>query len=966
MTPGVGAGHVWSTPTGALWGKTREADSWLPLWRHLEDASYVAGLLWDHWLPASVKEHISAALPDGLADGRILLTWLAGIHDIGKATPAFQVKAQVPAPHLTNHLRDLGFDLDVPLADTSHAPHGALGYVLLMEWLEATYSLQGIAARRAAASLAVAVGAHHGTMFGPADLEKVGTTRSYRGRSPAWQSARAELLGGMAAATGAADRLPSWLARPLPPTVQAELAAAVVAADWLASDEHRFPYDDRPLDGDEGDEVGWERLGLPRPWRPAPPARDAASLLAERFPALAGCAPTPIQRAAAEAAWAAERAPLILLEADMGSGKTEAGLAAAEILAHRFGQGGVFVALPTMATSDAMFARVRSWIDQLPTGESDGASLAMFLAHGKAGLNDAYRGLPDDQRIAGVYDDEADAYSTERAERRAIATVNAWTHGRRRGVLAPFVVGTIDQILFGALRSKHLALRHLALAGKVVVIDEVHAADTYMREYLTSALAWLGAYGTPVVLMSATLPPAQRAQLVAAYAEGFGHRPGAAPTLPTYALADPTGYPRTLLFDGRPREIDTAQTTSRPRTVSVEEHPDDLDHLVATLRDELADGGCVAVIRNTVRRAQEAWAALRTALPDTEVVLAHSRFLAVDRARREADLRERLGRDGSTTDGTRPARMIVVGTQVLEQSLDIDVDLMVSDLAPVDLLLQRVGRLHRHPRGETESARPARLRSPRLLLVGADWSATPVAADPGSRQVYGDAALLRAAATLRAHGDQIVLAQDIPRLVDAAYDPTLAPPNGWGDAWATAEDADNKRVQCAISRAADFRLSGFAKGSRLRNAGGMLADCGFFEHGDPDDGSRGRSQVRDSEDSIEVLVVRRVDGVIRPMSGAGLPDDTVLATDFPPEPRIARVLAGCTVRLPSWTIVRDPDAVIRALENTSFAGWQQDCPWLQGQLVLVLDEQGRARVADLDLAYDPDTGLTVSTHREDA
>lgn len=743
--------------------------------------------------------------------------------------------------------------------------------------------------------------------------------------------------------------------------MQALLAAGVVAADWLASDEHRFPYDDRPSGAPD-----WERLGLPRPWCPSPPPRKAAGLLAARFPALAGFAPTPIQRAAAEAAWAAERPPLILLEAEMGSGKTEAGLAAAEILAHRFGQGGLFLALPTMATSDAMFARVRSWIDHLPVDEAEGASLAMFLAHGKAGLNDAYRGLPDDQRIAGVYDDEGSADPADRALRHAVATVNAWTRGRRRGVLAPFVVGTIDQVLFGALRSKHLALRHLALAGKVVVIDEVHAADTYMREYLKSALAWLGAYGTPVVLMSATLPPAQRAELVAAYAEGVARRPSDQPAVPAYELSDHAGYPRTLLFDGHLREIPTEQTTSRPRTITVEEHPDDLDHLVCTLRDELAGGGCVAVIRNTVRRAQEAWTALRAALPETEIVLAHSRFLAVDRARREAGLRDRLGRTGSIAEGTRPQRLIVVGTQVLEQSLDIDVDLMVSDLAPVDLLLQRVGRLHRHPRGEAEAERPPRLRSPRLLLVGADWSATPVAADRGSRQVYGAAGLLRAAATLRAHGRLIRLAQDIPRLVDAAYDTTLTPPDGWANAWADAEAADDKQAQRAQARAADFRLSGFAKGSRLRKRGGLLAECGFFEHGDPDDGNGGRSQVRDSEDSIEVVVVRSVDGVIRPMPGAGLPDDTVLATDFPPEPRIARTLAGCTVRLPSWTTVRDLDAIIRALEDTSFVGWQQECPWLQGQLVLVLDEHGQARVADLDLSYDPDMGLTVTTHREDA
>ncbi|MCA0437742.1 MAG: CRISPR-associated helicase Cas3' [Austwickia sp.] len=955
--------HNWRTPLVVLWGKTGDGDTWLPLWQHLEDAAAVAGLLWDHWLPDSAKDHIAAALPGGHDDGRILLTWLAGVHDIGKATPAFQIKADRTSRHLSDRVRDAGFDLNVPLSEAHRAPHGALSHVLLVHWLTIRFGLSGRLPRRAARALAALVGAHHGVLPSVTDRQRLENATSYRGRSPLWEVARRELLDGMAEATGAASRLPSWLERPLPPTVQSLLAAAVVVADWLASDAARFPYVDRP-----SGPPTWDQLGLPRPWRASQPPRDAAALLRERFPTLAGLpgyAPTPIQRTAVEAAWAADRPPLILLEAEMGSGKTEAGLATAQVLAHRFGQGGVFIALPTMATSDAMFARVRSWIDQLPaTGEH--ADLALFLAHGKAGLNDDYRGLPQDDQVAEVYDDAA-GHRNDKALRHAVAVVNSWTRGRRRGLLAPFVVGTIDQVLFGALRSKHLPLRHLAIAGKVVVIDEVHSADTYMREYLRSILAWLGAYGTPVVLMSATLPPAQRAELLNAYAQGAAQCPTPGPTLSTYELIEPSGYPRTMLLDSTLREIPTEQTSQRPRQVTIEEHPDELHDLAARLREDLVDGGCVAIIRNTVARAQETWRALREALPEVEVVLAHSRFLAVDRARREADLRTRLGRTSSVSIGTRPHRLIVVGTQVLEQSLDIDVDLMVSDLCPVDLLLQRMGRLHRHPRGAGESDRPPRLRAPRLLLTGAEWSSTPVVAVSGSRKVYGEAALLAAAATLRRHGLSIRLPEDIAPLVDAAYDSEFTPPTGWDQRWAAAEAAQSQRDLRAQSRAKDFRLSGFGASEPLLKGGGLLADCGFFDPGDPDDSNGGRSQVRDSEDSLEVIVVRRLGTAIRPMPGVGLPDDLDLNPNFPPEPRIARALAGCTVRLPAWTTVANLDAVIAALEDDAgFAGWQQDCPWLQGQLVLALDEDGHARVADLDLSYDPDVGLTVTTHREES
>ncbi len=370
-------------------GKTNPGqDSWLPLWRHLEDATHVAELLWDNWLPTAIKNTIAAALPGGSADGKILLSWLAGIHDIGKATPAFAIKAA----DMTGRLHAAGLDLNVPLSETRTAPHGALGYLILRNWLEEKFA----ATPRASAALAVPVGAHHGTLPNSGELEALRQRPDYLG-GPAWEQARKEILNHITALTGADKRLNDWLSRPLPATVQALAASTVVVADWLASDEGRFGYGDR-----SNCEINWELLALPTPWKPIKPPPNPRDLLTQRFPALAEYEPTPTQTAAIHAAWAAKRPPLIILEAEMGSGKTEAGLAAAEILAYRFGMQGVFMALPTMATSDAMFGRVRAWIDSLP---GNGA-LSMFLAHAKAGLNDEYQGLADDRWITEVHDDD--------------------------------------------------------------------------------------------------------------------------------------------------------------------------------------------------------------------------------------------------------------------------------------------------------------------------------------------------------------------------------------------------------------------------------------------------------------------------------------------------------------------------------------------------------------------------------
>lgn len=934
----------WSPEVAAVWGKTSPDDDCLPLWRHLEDSAEVAGLLWDHWVPPAVKRTIALGVPGGEPAARRLVVLLASLHDIGKMTPAFQVKA----PGLLGRLLDLGLNCDVTLPETREAPHGALGYVIVRDWLKQMAPAgDGPESRRrsfAASALAAIVGAHHGTLLPQGG--NLGKKPHLFGNS-GWRAARAELMGVMTQRAGAEADLERWLVEPISPQAQAHLAALVVVADWLASDTSRFPYADRPFDV-----PAWEDLTLPTPWQPSWGQKSADDLIARRFPKLRNFDPTPIQRGAIEAATTVERPPLILLESDMGSGKTEAGLLAAEVLASRFGLGGVFVALPTMATSDGMFSRVLEWIEHL-----DVPVAPMFLAHGKAGLNDEYRLLPDDASIEGIHDDAA---SPATGSPRGHAAVNAWTRGRRKGVLAPFVVGTIDQVLYGALRSKHLSLRHLALAGKVVVIDEVHAADAYMREYLHRILEWLGAFGTPCVLMSATLPVAQRRSLLEAYARGAQSLGcDMSDVVASSPSIEADAYPRVTMLDSSVRSVQVDQAPPRRRRVRLAELDDEPDSLVAVLTESLAAGGCAAVLRNTVDRAQKTWELLRDAFPDTEVVLLHSRFLSIDRARREHDLRSRLGRGASVASGSRPNRLIVVGTQVLEQSLDIDVDVMVTDLAPVDLLLQRIGRLHRHQRGAGEWDRPAALREAVCHVVAGDWHTTPIEPDGGSRRVYGAAALFRSASVLQAHGATVTLPDDIPKLVETAYSPDLTAPPGWESAWNAAEQRAAERVVLARSNAATFLLGNTAISS------GLLEKSGYFEPGEPDDGNGGRRQVRDSEDSLEVIVVQRANGELHGMPGSGLPENTVITTDFEPDAWIARRLASSTVRLPAWSTRAYLDDVIAHLELNAFAGWQQS-RWLEGQLVLVLDEELRANVGPLTVQYDQNRGLMVSVVKDES
>lgn len=908
----------WSSTVQSIWAKLDPAtQSWMPLVQHLEDVAGMAAHLHEHFLPPSTRALLSQSLGIPDYEVRVLASWLAGLHDVCKATPEFASQAMAVSPSVVGNMRDQGLAMH---AFTEKFGHATLGQIVVKTWLQDTYGAES----RTADSYACIIGGHHGT--NPTDSALIaGEDRPANLGTGSWAAVRDELLVGIAHLTNADRYLATWATRKLPLSAQVLLSAIVIMADWMASNQELFPY----LGGDgEGERVAHAAslLGLPSPWTPTVPHDDSTGLLHRRFPALAADSARGVQAALVDAARACPEPGLFIVEAPMGVGKTEAALMAAEILAARFGCGGVFLGLPTMATANPMFARTLAWLSTALG--TDDASVA--LAHGKAGLNDHYTGLPWSGQ---VYDDEN--------PHAGQAVVNSWLAGRKRAGLASFVVGTIDQGLFAGLKAKHLALRHLALAGKVVIIDEAHAADQYMRHYLRRLLCWLGAYRTPVILMSATLPPDQRDDYVKAYAEGRGDR-----TPPSTDRRDT--YPRITSYPS-PSEHPVA-TENRSSHVSLQRISDEPDAVRTLIEELLSGGGCVGVLCNTVTRAQEMYRVLRSAFGD-DVELAHSRFLAPDRARHEASLVERLGRAG-----TRPDRLIVVGTQVLEQSLDIDFDALVTDLAPADLVLQRIGRLHRH-----ERLRPPPMADPVVYLRGvADWEATVPVSVPGSRAIYGPAAMLRAAAVLQGRV-RLTLPADIPTIVRLAYDPELTPPAGWEVEWASAEQRAVTDAERTKARAEAYLLEKPGKRATLVGWIDVVAP-------DPDSSEeQGRSQVRDSDDSLEVIGLFvdadstvRLPSTLKKHAAAQVP--TVLAKGVESDESIARAMAGCTLPLPlTMCNPRDLNDVIKALERTiDYSGWQQS-PWLKGQLAIPFDSDGNARVARFNLHYDPHEGLTVTT-----
>jgi hypothetical protein len=392
------------------------------------------------------------------------------------------------------------------------------------------------------------------------------------------------------------------------------------------------------------------------------------------------------------------------------------------------------------------------------------------------------------------------------------------------------------------------------------------------------------------------------------------------------------------------------QPSSRRLDVKVGQLPDDVGALADTLAGALEHGGCALVVCNTVGRALDAAAALQDVFGVEQVTLTHARFLAADRAARDVDLLDRFGSPGclASRGTTRPRRHVVVATQVVEQSLDVDFDVLVTDLAPVDLVLQRMGRMHRHVR-----PRPEGLSVPWCYLRGVGDITQDQAPefDRGSVAVYGTDALLRAAVTMApAVGGQVSLPDDIPVMVERAYSENITVPTGWAD---VAEDAAAKAAKAMSRRRASAEVFQLAA-PRVA----PKAVIGWIEGnvGEADDGPKGQAQVRDGQVGLECLAVwtdERGRWVTPPWLPGGL---RVIPVDRAPDLELQHLMAGCSLRLP------------RQLSNAGCEDelWEQTPPaWEMAYDIyrlpaLVLDAQGRAHVDGFDIHYSPERGLEVS------
>ena len=919
-----------SEQANSLWAKSGEGAQggpYLRLPQHLIDTACVAEWLWNHWVSGSLKQTLSKRWRLNAEQVRRLYCFLAGTHDVGKATVSFQLQV-APRPGgelLLAPLRDAGLPLDWPPGEgpARKFPHGMASALLLRLWLAG----QGMDRMQRVAVSSV-VDAHHGFPSDPKVLAIF--AEAITDRSTPFDEIATELFDSMAELTNVKEVLEELDCQPVPVADALQLMTGlVIMADWIASNEQAFPYD--ALYQQEhrlAEAVAF--IQLPAPWAPLAPAGDAAELYQQTFAWSEGVTPRPVQSAAVAAAQSASGPLLMIIEAPTGEGKTEAGLAAAHILGEKSSAQGVFFAAPTMSTANGLFDRTVQWARR---SSRQGEVASMYLAHSKNRLVKTFEAM----RFAGINEDGSD---TEHQQRAGSVVATQWLSGSKTGLLSDFVVGTIDQVLMMALQARFSMLRHVGLAGKIIIIDEVHAYDAYMSQYLYRALEWLSRYGVSVILMSATLPPEQRKRLAAAYASQIiGEVDDAVAQLESDA------YPLISVVDAdgvRTTEVPQRPTDAEMQLTRID---DSLSTLSTTVQEQLSDGGIGLVICNTVARAQEAYRELAGHFPG-EVELHHAAFIAAHRSEKEDILRGALGPTARRGE-LRPWRKIVVATQVAEQSLDIDADMLITDIAPIDLVIQRAGRVHRHRRPDSD--RPQRLHTPKIFVRGIEvWDPVPQF-NGGAKAIYGEKLLL---ATLAHLPGVFRRPDDVPRLVQEVYSPQPAIPEPWSEAWEAACAEDIALRNRAESRAGTFRFPSPAEAESLSN---------LFEHqhqavdtagGEGD----GNSQVRDGEFAVEVIAITSTEYGYTPLGG----DVEVTEGMDVPWP-VARQLAANTVRLPAHITRRnaDFDLVIAQLEAQTPVEWRNS-GLLKGSVALRFNAEGNAQLGRFHVSYDNECGLQVA------
>lgn len=670
-----------------FWGKAEMVDGipvkLLPLSAHCLDVAAVFRALVSI---ESFRKRLEIAASVTLTEGQLdRLAVLCLFHDLGKVNLGFQNKIFGLKSQQIGHIGPL---LGL-FAHFSEELGNALDVTSLSSWFDSEEAIE---------SFLVAAWSHHGApiMIDVADQTGINSDPKW------WQAAGekdpfAEIANLLRIAKENFPQAFQGDIAPMPNTAafQHRFAGLVMLADWLGSHRAHFPVSGRGVSFDSFDTakamliaVGLD-ITLPK-LRIAEAPQDFCSRFG--FSSM-----NPLQKAMAEIPTASKQSRLLIAEAETGSGKTEAALcrfidlfAAGEVDA-------MYFALPTRVAARELYHRVRACIDRLIPDPADRPPVVLAVP-GYAQF--------DGIKVASLFPD-ASCRSIDLEEDRLRERAWAAEHPKRF-LAAPVAVGTIDQALLSSLKVKHAHLRSVCLDRSLLIVDEVHASDVYMRQLLRFLLSHHLSLGGHALLLSATLGSVARAEFVAGLNK---------PKIQSFEEAIATPYP--AITDGSgitiPAIVQSKEAASKCvqlETSSVMELPEKILPIIVKALEE----GCrVLVILNTVSRAVSLFkqAELTEGIGPERLFSCcgvsaphHGRFAPKDRELLDGAVAKRLGKNSAS------GPILLIGTQTLEQSLDIDADILITDLCPMDVLLQRIGRLHRHKR-----ERPAHHESARCVVL---------------------------------------------------------------------------------------------------------------------------------------------------------------------------------------------------------------------------------------------------------
>lgn len=895
-----------------FWGKAQPSNSesgphWHPLAYHSLDVAAVGKALMS--VACGYDNSIACLLQVPRAKARSLVCYLLALHDIGKFAKKFQAKVPELYPDCFS---------SEPANVVTHYDHGA-GGLRLFNTDSAAFMLPESTPAPNWRPLISAIAGHHGA---PPDFdlqeESVLVRRDFGAE-------------GTRAALGFLQKMHALI---LPPTTlpmlnahRVKLASHAVAgltvlADWIGSNQEWFPYQapNHELESywtlakAKAKRAVMEAGVLPSP---AAAAIGYSDLIAP------SATPSPMQ------VWAQDvQLPvgpgLFIIEDETGSGKTEAAMMLAHRLMAAGSADGLYIALPTMATANAMFGRLADSYRLLFAKDT---TPSIALAHGARDMHDRFRAAMawSNKRE----DSYPGRYNGNASDITASAACAEWiADDRRRAFLADAGAGTVDQALLSVLPNRHQSLRLLGLTRRVLILDEVHAYDAYMHREMERLLEFQAALGGSAILLSASLPQSARRRLTDAFTKGLGGETDAHTAIDEVIQAYPMA---TICAAGAVSRTGVSGQAGRARTLPVRfisSFESALDEVEVASRS----GKAVLYIRNTVDDALDAYEALKAR--KLEVTIFHARFALIDRLNRESEIMGAFGKHSTTEQ--RQGR-VLIATQVVEQSLDLDFDALVTDLAPVDLLIQRAGRLWRHHRPEREG-------SAELLVMGPqptddpdeDWFRRVF---PRAQYVYRDHARLWLTACALKETKAIVSPEGLRPLIEAVYGENVPDtvPFGLTDRLWEAEGREG----------ADRSI---ANTNLLKLSGGYLRDAGAWD-------SDVRTPTRLDDDphvTLRLGMLRK--GHIQPYALSAAPNELWRAWRLSevsvPERKIdgefisENLKAAVNAAKSSWTRF-DAEKILVVLDETD-ASTHSQFGWAAS---------GRQSKENVRLGYTPNAGL---------